>query len=85
MYMTRTLLVLLLASTSLAKDKPAKAPSVPAGSGTGSNPSTKSEGTAGHHGPYEAVGDMLKYEKKKTDFFEPNLLSASVYPRFTLI
>jgi len=36
---------------------------------TGSNPKTKTMGTAGHHGPYEAVGQMLKEEKKKSQFF----------------
>lgn len=37
--------------------------------GTGSNPKTKTTGTAGHHGPYEGVGKMIRDGVKKASFF----------------
>merc|ERR1719313_2108234 len=40
------------------------------GGGTGSNPSTKTTGTAGHHGPYEEIGSMIKEKAKKAKFFQ---------------
>ena len=39
------------------------------GGGTGSNPTTKTSGTAGHHGPYEALAQEIHLDKKKSGTF----------------